>query len=80
MVLGMKTLNIHEAKTQLSSLLQQIDDNDTSFVICKNGKPIATLCPFIKGDRTQTHTVMSDFTIDYDPTETLSNEEWPPLI
>lgn len=41
----MKTLNIHEAKTQLSKLLEEVNAGE-SIVIAKAGKPIAKLVPF----------------------------------
>lgn len=41
----MKTLNIHEAKTHLSRLLDEVNAGET-IVIAKAGKPIAKLIPF----------------------------------
>lgn len=41
----MKTLNIHEAKTHLSRLLDEVCAGE-SVVIAKAGKPIAKLVPF----------------------------------
>lgn len=41
----MKTLNIHEAKTHLSRLLDEVNAGE-SIVIAKAGKPIAKLVPF----------------------------------
>ena len=40
----MKTINIHQAKTQLSKLLQQVEAGD-EIVIARHGKPIARLVP-----------------------------------
>jgi prevent-host-death family protein len=37
--------NVHEAKTHLSRLLQQVSDGD-EIVIAKAGKPVARLVPF----------------------------------
>jgi prevent-host-death family protein len=36
----MKTVNIHEAKTQLSRLIEEVSKGE-SFVIAKAGKPVA---------------------------------------
>jgi prevent-host-death family protein len=36
----MKTVNIHEAKTQLSRLLEEVAKGE-SFIIAKAGKPVA---------------------------------------
>lgn len=41
----MKTLNIHEAKTHLSRLLDEVNAGAV-IVIAKAGKPIAKLVPF----------------------------------
>lgn len=40
----MQTLNIHEAKTHLSRLIEQVAQGE-SFVIAKAGKPIAKIVP-----------------------------------
>jgi prevent-host-death family protein len=40
----MKTVNIHEAKTHLSRLLEGVA-NGESFVIAKSGKPVAKVTP-----------------------------------
>ncbi len=41
----MNQVNIHEAKTQLSRLLEQVE-NGEEVVIARNGKPIARLCKY----------------------------------
>jgi len=38
----MKTVNIHEAKTTLSKLLEEVERGET-VIIARNGKPIAEL-------------------------------------
>lgn len=40
----MQTINIHEAKTHLSRLLEQVAEGE-EIVIAKAGKPIARLVP-----------------------------------
>jgi prevent-host-death family protein len=37
----MKTLNIHEAKTHLSRLLERVREKGEPFIIAKAGRPIA---------------------------------------
>ena len=71
----MKTVNVHEAKTQLSAILLEIE-NGESFIICRNGIPVADLLPHKKCKRTEAHPVMSKIKINYDPTEELTGEEW----
>lgn len=41
----MKSINIHEAKTHLSRLLDEVQSGE-SVIIAKAGKPIAKLVPF----------------------------------
>ncbi len=46
-----KTYNVHEAKTNLSRLLQQVADGE-EVVIAKDGEPVARLVPVPKqGER-----------------------------
>ena len=72
----MKIVNVHEAKTKLSSLLAEIEAGE-KVLICRNGKPIADLIPHRKPERLKPHPVMSKIVIDYDPTEPLTEDEWP---
>ncbi len=51
----MEQINIHEAKTHLSSLIEKVAANGESFVIAKAGKPMAKVIPYtepLKGPRT----------------------------
>ena len=41
----METVNVHEAKTNLSKLLAQVE-NGLEVAIARNGKPVARLVPF----------------------------------
>ncbi len=41
----MKTVNMHEAKTRFSQLIQEVGKG-RSFVIAKAGKPVGLLIPF----------------------------------
>jgi len=72
----MKMVNVHEAKTKLSSLLAEVEEGE-SVLICRNGKPIADLIPHRKANRLEPHPVMSKMSINYDPTEPLTEDEWP---
>jgi prevent-host-death family protein len=44
----MKQVNVHEAKTQLSRLLQEVEDGE-EIVIARNGTPVAKLVPHVEG-------------------------------
>jgi prevent-host-death family protein len=72
----MKTLNVHEAKTRLSSVLARVAEKGEKYLICRNGKPVADLVPHVKKSRLAPHPIMSRIRIKYDATEPLSAEEW----
>ncbi len=72
----MQKLNIHEAKTKLSAVLMEIEKKGESYLICRNGKPVADLIPHKKRNRLTYHPVLSKISINYNPTEELSSEEW----
>lgn len=46
----MKTVNIHEAKTNLSRLVERVSKGE-SVVIAKAGKPMVKLVPLDEGER-----------------------------
>jgi len=73
----MKTVNVHEAKTNLSGLLAKLERDSESIVICRNGVPVADLVPHRRTNRIKTHPALSKIKIGYDPVETLSADEWP---
>ncbi len=73
----MKTVNVHEAKTNFSSLLATVEDSSESFVICRNGEPVADLVPHKRVNRTKPHPVLGKMKIKYDPTEPATEAEWP---
>lgn len=73
----MKTVNVHEAKTNFSRLLATVENSSESFVICRNGEPVADLVPHKRVNRIKTHPTLSKIKIAYDPLEPLSSDEWP---
>ena len=44
---GRKTVNVHEAKTHLSKLLERVEAGD-EVIIAKAGRPVARLMPFAR--------------------------------
>lgn len=45
----MKYISVYEAKTQLSKYISMLESKQKdSIVICKNGKPVAELIPFVE--------------------------------
>ncbi len=73
----MKIVNTHEAKTKLSALLAEIEKEGQQVRICRHGKPIADLLPCNRRNRLFPHPLMSKMSVDYDPTEPLTEDEWP---
>ena len=73
----MKSVNVHEAKTQLSGLLAEIEETGTGFVICRNGQPVADLVPHRQKVSMAPDPKLGAIKIKYDPTEELGEEEWP---
>jgi prevent-host-death family protein len=45
----METVNVHEAKTHLSKLLERVEQGER-IVIARAGKPVAELRPVVKRD------------------------------
>ena len=76
-IVAMKTVNVHEAKTNFSSLLARVEKDSASIVICRNGEPVADLVPHQRASRIRPHPVLSRIKIKYDPTEPLTHDEWP---
>ena len=72
----MQKLNIHEAKTRLSAVLSDVEKKGETFLICRNGQPVAELIPHKRRSRLTYHPVMRNITIGYDPVEDLSDDEW----
>jgi len=71
-------VNTHEAKTKLSALLAAIEKNGEVVLICRNGKPVAELkapTPLPVNRLEPDPSLRVD--LKYDPTEPLSEEEWP---
>lgn len=73
----MKVVNIHEAKTNFSSLLTQLEADSETIVICRNGEPVADLVPHKRVNRAKPHPELGKISIGYDPVEPLADDEWP---
>lgn len=76
----MLTVNMHEAKTKLSTLVADVEKNNETVVLCRNGKPVAEIVPYKKKGLKfplKPHPVLGKMKINYDPTEPLSEDEWP---
>jgi antitoxin (DNA-binding transcriptional repressor) of toxin-antitoxin stability system len=73
----MKMVNVHEAKTNFSSLLAKLEKDSEAIVICRNGEPVADLVPHRRTSRIKVNPALSKIKIGYDPVEPLSADEWP---
>jgi len=76
--MGTQKFNIHEAKTNLSAILAQIEKDGRTVLICRNGTPVAELSRIKKnvGSRLLKHPLMSNIRINYDPVEDMTDDEW----
>lgn len=74
----MKVVNTHEAKTNLSQLLADIEKHHETVRICRNGKPIADIVPVTQtSDPFTLDSKLSKVKILCDLTQPLTEDEWP---
>jgi len=73
----MKSVNVHEAKTQFSKLLAEVQKSKERIVICRDGEPVADLVPHVRKNRSRPHPKLGRIKIGYDPVEPLTEDEWP---
>ena len=72
----MKTIDYHETIKRFAELLSEIEQNSETFIIFRNGKPVAKLAPPKEINRLNYHPTLSKIKINYDPTEELTKGEW----
>ncbi len=73
----MKAVSIHDFETQFFSVLLEIEKKGEHIVLCRDGVPIVDLIPHRRKSRLTPHPRISQIMINYDPTETLTSDEWP---
>lgn len=74
----MKSVNVHEAKTQLSRLLADVETRGETVRICRNGKPVAELRPIVYARiPLRLHPRLSRVRFREDPTLPLRPGDWP---
>ena len=56
-------------------VLVEIEKTGKTFLICRNGKPVAEMIPYKRPSRLAYHPTLSKIGIAYDPVEGLSEEE-----
>ncbi len=76
------SINIYEAKTQLSRLVAAVETRGETVVLCRNGTPVADLVPHRKGQDTTLEPDPDLRGARYagDPTAPLGTEEWPEAL
>lgn len=71
---------MHEAKTHLSKYVKKVQEGE-EVIICKNGKPVAQIIPFIdkkKTDRKRLFGIAKDLIVDMSRfNEPLTDEDFP---
>jgi len=73
-----KSVNTHEAKTRLSSLLAEVEEKGETIILCRNGKPVAELRPYRQVRRPLAHNPrLAKVRFREDPTLPLDPEDWP---
>lgn len=70
----MKTFNVHEAKTHLSSILAKVAGGD-EVTIARNGIPVAKLVPIPLQEPRKPGRFLNQFTFQEDPLVPLSESE-----
>ncbi|MBI4657940.1 MAG: type II toxin-antitoxin system Phd/YefM family antitoxin [Verrucomicrobia bacterium] len=76
----MTTVNVEEAAASFPKLLAAVEETGETVLICREGKPVAELkatTPRAKIDRLKPNPDLKPIAINYDPTEPLSEDEWP---
>lgn len=75
----MITINTHEAKTHFSALLAAVEKDGETVLVCRSGHPVAEIHPVPKRRDGELPAPLPELApiIKYDPTEPLSEEEWP---
>lgn len=75
----MITINTHQAKTKLSSLLAKVEEAHEEVIICRNGKPIAKLVPIDEKriDPMRRNPRLAPVVFHEDPCAPLDEQVWP---
>ena len=71
----MTTVNVHEAKTHLSSLLAVVERNGEKIIISRHGHAIAELGPISRGTRIKPDSALKKIKLSEDPTKP-TQKEW----
>lgn len=71
-------VTIHEAKSNLSKLLVEVETHHQTIRVYRNKTPIAEIVPISQTiDPLISHAELQGIQLNYDPTEPLTPDEWP---
>ncbi len=75
----MISMNLYEAKTQLSRLVAAVENRGEHVVLCRNGKPVADIVPHeaARGATLQPDPELLGARFLEDPTKGVSTGDWP---
>ena len=74
----MTSVNTHEAKTRLSELLAKVETLQERVVICRHGKPVAELIPWMQSaDPFEQDPLLKQVVFQEDPSLPLEEDDWP---
>ncbi len=75
----MITINTHEAKSKLSSLLAKVEQGQEEVIICRNGKPVAKLVAIgnRQADPLRMNPRLGPVVFNEDPCAPLDEQAWP---
>ncbi len=78
----MVSVNIYEAKSQLSRLVAAVEARGERVVLCRNGIPIADIVPHQKDTAStlQPDPELCGAEFLLDPCAPLPNEDWPEVL
>ena len=73
----MKTINMHEAKTHLSRVVDEVSRTGEVYVICRNGEPVAELRAITVNRDPLAADPRLKVVFKDDPARPLEPEDWP---
>lgn len=73
----MISINIYEAKTQLSRLVAAVETRGETVVLCRNGTPVANIVPHRSPITLEPDPGLRGARYVGDPTAPLDAQEWP---
>lgn len=74
----MLLFNIHDAKSNLSGILADVESKNEVVMLCRHGKPVAQIIPIQPLGSALKHSAkLGKIKLNYNPLEGLAADEWP---